>query len=315
MTHRPSLCRRTMLVLGVALLASSLPAAAQQRLKVVASFSIIGDMVREVGGDRVELTTIVGADQDAHTYQPTPGDAKAVAAAKVLFVNGIGFEGWIDRLARAAPFKGTRIVLTEGVASPLSMPAEAGKSHSQGKPGHTHAANDPHTWQDIANGRVYVRNIVKGLSAADPANAAYYQQRGADYDGRLGDLDNWVKEQVAAVPADKRKVITGHDAFQYFARAYGVEFRAPIGISTDKEPSAQQVASLIRQIKSEGIKAIFIENMSNPKLVEQIARDAGGAVGPALYVDALSKPGGPADTYEKMFRHNVPALVAGMKKN
>ncbi len=315
MTNRPALCRRAMLVLGVTLLASSLPAAAQQRLKAVASFSIVGDMVREVGGERIELTTIVGADQDAHTYQPTPGDAKAVAAAKVLFVNGIGFEGWIDRLARAAPFKGTRIVLTEGVAGPLSMPAEKGKSHGHGKPGHTHAAADPHTWQDIANGRIYVRNIVKGLSAADPANAAYYQQRGADYDRRLGELDRWVREQIATVPADKRKVITGHDAFQYFARAYGVEFRAPIGISTDKEPSAQQVAGLIRQIKTEGIKAIFMENMSNPKLVEQIARDAGGAVGPALYVDALSKPGGPADTYEKMFQHNVPALVAGMKKN
>jgi zinc/manganese transport system substrate-binding protein len=300
-------------VLGAVLLTSPPPAAAQQRLKVVASFSILGDMVREVGGDRIELTTIVGADQDAHTYQPRPGDAKAVAAAKVLFVNGIGFEGWIDRLARAAPFKGARIVVSEGIANPIGMPA--GKTHAHGKGGHTHAAADPHTWQDIANGRVYVRNIVKGLSAADPANAAHYQQRGADYDRRLVELDQWVKGQIATVPAGKRKVITGHDAFRYFARAYGVEFRAPIGISTDKEPSAQQVAGLIRQIKSEGIKAVFMENMSNPKLIEQIARDAGGVVGPALYVDALSKPGGPADTYEKMFRYNVPALVAGMMKN
>ena len=312
MPHRPCVVRRAVLLAGVALLAS-VPAMAQQRLKVVASFSIVGDMVREIGGDRVEVATIVGADQDAHTYQPTPSDAKAVAAAKVLFVNGLGFEGWIDRLARAAPFKGTRIVLTDGITSPLSLDAAAGSSHAGHK--HAHNASDPHTWQDIANGRLYVRNIVKGLSAADPANADTYRQRGADYDRRLAELDAWVKGQIATVPADKRKVITGHDAFRYFARAYGVEFRAPIGISTDEEPSAQQVAGLIKQMKSAGIKAVFIENMSNPKLVEQIARDAGGIVGPALYVDALSKPGGPADTYEKMFRHNVPALVAGMMKN
>lgn len=316
MIRVPSLSRRAALALGVASLAST-AARAQQKLKAVASFSIIGDMVREVAGDHADVTTIVGANQDAHTYQPTPADAKAVAAAKVLFLNGMGFEGWIDRLARAAPFKGTRVVLSEGIAGPMSMPAAAGKTHAHGKPGHAHdhKGTDPHTWQDIANGRIYARNIVKGLAAADPANTAHYQQRGADYDRRLAELDGWVKEQIATVPAGKRRVITGHDAFQYFARAYGVEFRAPVGISTDKEPSAQQVAGLIRQIKTEGIKALFMENMSNPKLIEQIARDAGGVVGPALYVDALSKPGGPADTYEKMFRHNVPALVAGMKGN
>ncbi|TWT11432.1 metal ABC transporter solute-binding protein, Zn/Mn family [Reyranella sp. CPCC 100927] len=310
MSYRVRVGRRVVLAAGVALLAST-PAVAQQRLKVVASFSIIGDMVREIGGDRIEVATVVGADQDAHTYQPTPSDAKAVAAAKVLFVNGLGFEGWIDRLARAAPFKGTRVVLTDGIANPLTL--ESGGSHGGHK--HAHGASDPHTWQDITNARLYARNIVKGLAAADPANAEAYRQRGADYDRRLGELDAWVKSQIATVPADKRKVITGHEAFRYFARAYGVAFHAPIGVSTDQEPSAQQIAGLIRLMKSTGIKAIFIENMSNPKLVEQIARDAGGVVGPALYSDALSKPGGPADTYEKLFRFNVQALVAGMQKN
>lgn len=292
------------------------PVRAQARLKVVASFSILGDMAREIGGDRIDVTTLVGPDQDGHTYQPTPADAKAVAAARVLVVNGLGFEGWIERLARSAPFNGTRVIASQGVTNPLRMVEDAPESLSTRKtqrPART--VPDPHCWQDLSNGRLYVRNIAAALTAADGANAAHYQRRAAEYDRRLADLDAWVKQQIATVPPGKRKVITGHDAFQYFGRAYGVEFRAPTGISTDEEPSARDVAALIRQIRGEGIKAIFIENMSNPKLVEQIARDAGGVVGPPLFVDALSKAGGPADTYEKMFRHNVPALVVGMLKN
>ncbi|QQS10611.1 MAG: zinc ABC transporter substrate-binding protein [Rhodospirillales bacterium] len=321
--------RRRSFAFGVAATAAAVavPASAQQRLKVVASFSILGDMVREIGGDRVELTTLVGPDQDAHTYQPTPSDARALAAARVLVVNGLGFEGWIDRLARAAPFAGTRVVASAGVATIAGAAAGHGHGH-----GHAHgggeeslstrktqaapkAAPDPHCWQDVANGARYARNIAQALVAADAANAAHYRQRADAYDRRLTELDAWVRAQIGTVPAAKRKVITGHDAFGYFARAYGVAFRAPVGISTENEPSARDVAALIRQIRSEGIKALFIENMSNPKLVEQIARDAGGVVGPALHVDALSKPGGPADTYERMFRHNVPALVAGMLRN
>jgi zinc/manganese transport system substrate-binding protein len=286
---------------------------AQARLKVVATFSILGDMVREIGGERIELTVLVGPDQDAHTYQPTPNDARAVAAARVLVVNGLGFEGWIGRLARAAPFSGTRVVASQGVATTMRMAGEHAEALSTRKP--QRAAPDPHCWQDLANGRLYVRNIAAALAAADAANADHYRQRAAAYDRRLAALDEWVKQQIGSAPVGKRKVITGHDAFRYFGRAYGVEFRAPTGISTDEEPSARNVAMLIRQIRGEGIRAIFIENMSNPKLVEQIARDAGGVVGPRLYVDALSAPGGPADTYEKMFRHNVPALVAGMLKN
>lgn len=320
--------RRRSFAFGAVAAATAIgPASAQQRLKVVASFSILGDMVREIGGERVELTTLVGPDQDAHTYQPTPADARALAAARVLVVNGLGFEGWIDRLARAAPFGGARIVASDGVAT-LAGPA-AGHGHAHG---HSHggadeplstrktqaaprAAPDPHCWQDVANGARYARNIAQALIAADSANAAHYRQRAEAYDRRLTELDAWVRAQIAAVPVAKRKIITGHDAFRYFARAYGVDFRAPVGVSTDHEPSAREVAALIGQIRKEGIKALFIENMSNPKLVEQIARDAGGVVGPALHVDALSKPGGPADTYERMFRHNVPALVAGMMRN
>jgi zinc/manganese transport system substrate-binding protein len=294
----------------------SLPASGQTRLKVVASFSILGDMVREVGGERVDLTVLVGPDQDAHAYHPTPGDARAVAAARVLVVNGLGFEGWIERLARSAPFRGSRVVASEGVSDPLHMAEETREGQSTRRPQRpARAAPDPHCWQDLANGRLYVRNIAAGLSEADPANAGFYRERAAAYDRRLVALDAWVRQQIAVVPADKRKVITGHDAFGYFGRAYGVAFHAPTGISTDEEPSARDVAALIRLIRSERIKAIFIENMSNPRLVEQIARDAGGVVGPRLYVDALSRPGGPADSYEAMFRHNVPALVAGMLRN
>jgi zinc/manganese transport system substrate-binding protein len=292
------------------------PARAQARLKVVTSFSVLGDMVRQIGGDHVDVATLVGPDQDAHTYQPTPADAKSLAAARVLVVNGLGFEGWMDRLAHAAPFRGTRLVASDGVPNPLRMIEADGESPSTGTaPATAKAVPDPHCWQDLSNGRLYVRNIAAALAAADAGNAAYYRQRAADYDRRLAELDTWVRQQIAAVPPGKRKVITGHDAFQYFGRAYGVEFHAPVGISTDEEPSARQVAGLIRQIRREGIKALFIENMSNPKLVEQIARDSGGVVGPPLYVDALSRPGGPADSYEKMFRHNVPALVAGMLRN
>ncbi|HJQ58471.1 MAG TPA: zinc ABC transporter substrate-binding protein, partial [Vineibacter sp.] len=244
------------------------PAAAQSRLKVVASFSILGDMLREIGGDRIELRTLVGPDQDGHTYQPTPSDAKAVAEARILVINGLGFEGWIERLARSAPFKGTRIVASQGVATPLRMAEGHSEPLSTRKTQKApRSVPDPHCWQDLANGQLYVRAIAAALVTADAANAAYYEQRAADYASRLAALDDWVKQQIATVPPAKRKVITGHDAFSYFGRAYGVEFRAPTGISTDEEPSARDVAALIRQIRSEGIKAIFIENMSNPKLI------------------------------------------------
>lgn len=293
---------------------AALPAFGQQKLKVVASFSILADLVAAVGGERIDLVTLVGADKDAHAYQPTTGDSRSVAGAQVLVTNGLGFESWADRLAGAAPFKGRRIVATAGVPRERHLTGHHhghGHGHSHGKPG----SSDPHMWQDVALVRRYVATIAEGLAQADAAGADSYRQRAADYDKRLAELDAWVREQIAAVPAAKRRVITGHDAFRYFARAYGVTFRAPQGLSTAQEASAKDVAALIQQIRREAIRAIFIENMSNPKLVEQIAREAGGVVGPTLYVDALSPAGGPADTYEKMFRHNVAALVAGMAKN
>jgi zinc/manganese transport system substrate-binding protein len=284
---------RFLAFLSVAL-ALAAPVSAQDKLRVVATFSILGDLVAEVGGDKVEITTLVAPDTDAHAYQPKPTDIRALAASKVLVSNGLGFEGWIDRLADAAAFKGTRIVASTGAAT---------------------AARDPHCWQDVACARVYAANIASGLATADPANAAFYRTRAQAYDQRLAALEAWIRDEIATVPADRRKAITGHNSFLYFARAYGVQFESPRGYNTDSEPSARDMANLIRQVREQKITALFIENMTNPVLVEEIAKDAGATVGPRLYSDALSKPGGPAPTYEAMMRHNVTALVAGMSRN
>lgn len=297
-------------LLTAAPLLAVVPASAQSppgsKIKVVATFSIMADLVSEVGGQHVELSTLVGPDTDAHTYQPRPTDARTLAAAQALVSNGLGFEGWIDRLAKAAPFKGRSIVASKGVPTIAAGPAH-GHSHAHGP--------DPHCWQDVARVRRYVANIAQGLAEAEPANAAAYRERAAAYDRRLADLDQWVKVEIAKVPAAQRKAITGHDSFRYFSQAYGVQFMAPRGYNTESEPSAKDVAALIRQVREQKIKALFVENMTNPGMVEQIAREAGAVVGPRLYSDALSKPGGPAATYEAMMRHNVTALVAGMLKN
>lgn len=286
----------------------SLPAVAEAPLKAVATFSILGDLVSEVAGDKVALSVLVGADMDAHAYQPRPSDARTVAEARLLVSNGLGFEGWIDRLAKAAPFKGRAVVASTGVAT---LAAGAGHAH-----GHSHAHGpDPHCWQDVQRVRAYVANIAKGFVDADPANAAHYRERAAQFDRRLVELDGWVKAEIAKVPADKRRAITGHDSFRYFSAAYGVKFQSPRGYNTSSEPSARDVALLIREAREQRIKAMFVENMTNPGLVDQIARESGAIVGPRLYTDALSGPDGPAPTYEKMMRHNVTALVAGMLKN
>ena len=301
---------RRAFLLTPALLAVALPASAQTPLKAVATFSILGNLLAEVAGDKAVVSLVVGPDIDAHAYQPRPGDARALADAQVLVSNGLGFEGWIDRLAKAAPFKGKPIVASTGV---VTLPAAPSAGHSQGH-SHEHGP-DPHCWQDVQRVRTYVANIAKGLAEADPPNAAYYRDRAEAFDRRLVELDAWVKEEIAKVPADKRRAITGHDSFRYFSSAYGVKFQSPRGYNTSTEPSARDVAALIREAREHRIKALFVENMTNPGLVDQIARESGAVVGPRLYTDALSGPDGPAPTYEKMMRHNVTALVAGMLKN
>src|SRR3954464_9936473 len=281
------------LALLLAVLLSASPAWADTRLKVVTTFSILGDLVREVGGELVDVTSLVGPDADAHTYQPKPTDARILSTAQLLVSNGLGFEGWIDRLAEAVGFKGQRIVASAGAAPDA----------------------DPHCWQDVACARRYVANIAEGLAAAEPPNDAPDRTRAAQYDRQLATLDGWVRREIARVPEERRQVITGHNSFHYFGHAYHVRFSAPRGYSTDSEPTARDVANLIRQVREQKTKALFIENMTNPALVSEIARDSGAVVGPRLYSDALSKPDGPAATYEAMMRHNVTALVAGMQKN
>ncbi|WP_370154553.1 metal ABC transporter substrate-binding protein [Ferrovibrio sp.] len=298
------------------------PAGAQQAapLAVVASFSVLGDMVREIGGSDVTVTTLVPPGGDAHVYQPRPADAKRIAGARLVMVNGLGMEGWLDRLIAASGYRGPVVVVSDGV-TPQTMQAEADHGHNHGhNHGHSHGprkavVTDPHAWQNLANGAVYARNITEALAAADPAHADAYRTRGSAYLARLKELDAWVKAQIAAVPAEKRRIITSHDAFGYFGRAYGIEFLAPVGISTDAEPSAAGVSRLIRQMRREKIRALFVENMTDQRLVRQLASETGAELGGTLYSDSLSPAGGPADTYIGMFRHNVPAMAAAMRKN
>ena len=293
------------LLLAAALSFAAVPASAQTKPKVVATFSILGDLVAQVAGDRIDLAVLVGADTDAHTYQPKPTDARTLAAAQAMVSNGLGFEGWIDRLAEAAPFKGRSIVATAGVptleAPPLATATRTASIRIAGRMSAARAATSP------ISPRAWPRPIRR--------MPQHYREHARTYDQRLAELDQWIRAEIARVPPDQRKAITGHDSFRYFAQAYGVQFQAPRGYNTDSEPSARDVAALIRQVREQKIKALFVENMTNPGLVDQIARESGAVVGPRLYSDALSTPGGPAATYEAMMRHNVTALVAGMLKN
>jgi zinc/manganese transport system substrate-binding protein len=297
----------------------AVPTAWAEPLRVVTSFSILADMVKHVGGEDVSVTTLVGANGDAHVYEPTPADARAVGDANLVVVNGLGLEGWMDRLLKSSGYKGPVVVASQGV-TPRRMEEEAGTParEAQGKDQHGQhhrLITDPHAWQDLVNGQRYVANITAALAKADSAHVEAYQRRGATYQAQLQETDQWVRAQIAAVPPSKRRVITSHDALGYFGAAYGVELLAPVGWNTEAEPSAKDVAQLIRQIKKEGVKALFVENMSDPRLIQRIAAESGGVVGGTLYTDALSPSGTAGDSYLGMFRHNVPAMVAAMLRN
>lgn len=302
--------------LAVALSLLTAPALAAE-VNAVASFSILGDMVSRVGGDRVAVKTIVGPNADSHVYSPKPSDAAAVAGADIFIINGLGFEGWMDRFVEATGYTGPLIVASEGVSAHAM---EEDEEHEEEEDqddheGHDHGASDPHAWQSLTNGVLYVQNIAKGLCAVDAAGCATYTANAEAYSAELTALDATVREQLEAVPAERRKVITTHDAFGYFGEAYGVSFLAPEGISTDAEPSAADVAKLIIQIRSEGVRALFIENMSDPRLIQQIANETGATLGGELYADALSEPDGPAASYLDMFRQNVGLLIPAMEGN
>jgi zinc/manganese transport system substrate-binding protein len=290
---------RVLAAFGVLLLAG--PAAAQDRLKVVATFSIVGDVVKNVGGDRVDLTMLVGPNADAHVYSPTPTDARKLADAKLIVVNGLGFEGWIDRLVKASGSKAPIVVAANGV-----KPRRMADSH-----GHSHGS-DPHAWQSVANVKLYAANIRNGLIAADPAGKAAYEANATAYLAKLDALDREVRDAVAKIPAERRRVITTHDAFGYFQDAYGLEFIAPQGVSTESEASAKDVARIIAQIKRQKIPALFMENISDPRLLKRIADETGAKAGGTLYSDALTDQKGPAPTYIDLIRHNIRTLSAAL---
>jgi zinc/manganese transport system substrate-binding protein len=289
--------RRLGLLICLALIVFSAPARAQERLNVVASFSILGDFVRNVGGDRVSVTTLVGPDSDAHVYSPTPADAKRIADAKLVFVNGLGFEGWLPRLVKSAGGKATIVTATSGIT-----PLKSG------------SAADPHAWQSVANAKVYVANIRDALASADPANAETFKANASRYLTELDGLDREVRAAVAQLPEGRRKVISTHGAFGYFAAAYGVAFIAPVGVSTESEASARDVAAIITQIKAAKIPAVFMENISDPRLIRRISAETGAKVGGTLYSDSLTGEKGDSPTYIAMVRHNIKALTSALSQ-
>lgn len=307
------LTRRAVLSLlggSLALACSLMPAAAQtpDKLKVVATFSILGDIVRNVGGERVEVTTLVGPNGDAHVYSPTPADSRRLTEARIVFTNGLKFEGWIDRLVKSSGTKAVKVETAKGAKLLEGDHDHHGHDHGDD---HGHGI-DPHAWQNIGNAKIYVANVRDALIAADADGAAEYRARAAEYLAKLDTLEAEVKSLVGAIPAGRRRIITSHDAFGYFGDAYGIAFVSPQGVSTEAEASAKDVARIIQQIKREKIAAVFVENVSDGRLMERIAKETGARIGERVYSDALSEPDGPAGTYIDMMRHNIRAFSAAL---
>jgi zinc/manganese transport system substrate-binding protein len=285
------------------------------RIEVVATFSILADLVANVGGERVRVTSLVGPGSDAHVFQATPSDAVALKRARVVVENGLGFEGWLDRLIETSGYAGPKIVASKGIPVRDMARGEAHEIH-HAKEEERHRESgfaDPHAWQNIANAIAYVETIKRGLCAADPEGCPEYEANASAYATRLHAMESEIKQRLSRIPAESRKVITSHDAFGYFGDAYDIEILAPEGTSTEQEASAKDVARLIRQIREQDIKALFVENISDPRLIEQIARETGLHPAGRLYSDALSPKGGPADTYIAMMRHNASAIAGALE--
>jgi zinc/manganese transport system substrate-binding protein len=304
--------RHCIAALAMSLAAIASPVLAQSPVKAVASFSILGDLVRQVGGERVAVDVLVGPGSDAHVFQPSPAQARMVSQAQVVFSNGLGFEGWMGRLLKTAAYKGQQVVVSQGI-KPLK---EAGgedlrKAHKHGD--HDHGETDPHAWQSVGHVKVFVKNIAQGLCRADPAGCNAYERNATAYTAQLDTLEAEIRAAWAPIPAAQRKVITSHDAFGYYARDHGLTFLAPQGVSTESEASAKGVAQLIRQIRKDQIKALFVESISDPRLIEQIARETGVKPSGALYSDSLSAPGGEAATYIDMMKFNTRALTGAVR--
>jgi zinc/manganese transport system substrate-binding protein len=299
----PVRCAFIAIVAAMMFTASS--GAAQQRLKIVASFSILADLVKNVGGERIEVAALIGAGSDAHAYVPAPADARRVAEARLVVVNGLGFEGWLDRLVQVSGGKGTIVTASKGIKGRRMGGPDHGHAHDHGR-------DDPHAWQNVANVKAYIANIRDALAEADPPGADAYRANAAAYSAKLDALDKEVRDTVAKIPTARSKIIANHDAFGYFEDAYGIQFVAPRGMTAASEPSARDVARIITQIKRQKIPAVFLENISDPRLMQRIAKETGAKIGGTLYSDALTGTNGPAPTYIDLIRHNVTTLARAL---
>ncbi|SEC73494.1 zinc/manganese transport system substrate-binding protein [Pseudomonas saponiphila] len=292
---------RALLVLFSLLLPLSWSTAqAADKLAVVTSFSILADLTRQVGGEHVQITNLVGADEDAHTYEPTPDDAKALLQARLIIKNGLGFEPWLDRLVASSASNTPVITASRGV-----IPRTLDEDGEQ--------IPDPHAWHNLANSELYVHNITRALIAADPAHQADYLRNSQAYLQQIYRLLAEAKAKLGALPAGNRKLVTSHDAFGYLGQAYGIEFMAPQGLSTEREPSAAEVAALITQIRNAKVKAVFMENIKNPRLLQQIAEESGAHIGGTLYSDALAASG-PASSFIGLFESNLNTLYDALSQ-
>ncbi len=301
--------RRTALGLLTAALLAPGSALGQAPLPVVATFSILGDLTRNVGGDRLALTVLVGPNGDGHVYAPTPADARRVKEARLIVTNGLKFEGWITRLVRSAGTKASIVEAARGARTIKTDDASPGHDHGD----HSHAGEtDPHAWQSVPNAKIYVANIRDALIAADPAGKDVYSTNAAAYLAKLDELDREVRETIERIPTERRRVITSHDAFGYFGQTYGIRFISPQGVSTESEASARDIARIIQQVRKEKVGAIFLENISDPRLATRIAEETGAKVGGTIYSDALSDASGPAATYVDMVRHNARSIAAAL---
>jgi zinc/manganese transport system substrate-binding protein len=274
-------------------------ARAEPRLKVLATFSILGDLVQQIGGGDVAVSVLVGPNGDAHVFQPSPADVARVRDAKLVFVNGLGLEGWMPRLVQASGSKAPLITVSKGIQPIRDEDPE-------------HGGLDPHAWQNVANVRIYAGNIRDALVAADPGGRAAYEAHAQAYLAALDGLETEVRATIGNIPPANRRIITTHDAFGYFAKAYGMTFIAPQGVSTEAEASSRDVARIIRQVRASKVPAVFLENISDTRLIEQIARETKARIGEKVYSDSLSEPGGPAATYIDMIRHNTRAFAAAL---
>jgi zinc/manganese transport system substrate-binding protein len=296
---------------GVAILLGGSTAGAEAKIKVVATFSVIGDMVTNVAGGKVDLVTLVGPAGDTELFKPSLADGKNIAEANIVFMNDLNdeFEPWLEPLLKQVKFSGAKIIVSRGAKTRTSTEERAPRSKSGEE------EIDQHAWLDPKNGVIYVRNIAAALAKSDPANAAEYRARADTYIKELQALDAWAKAEIATLPAAKRRVLASHDSLQYLAKAYGITLLSINGWTNNSEPSAAELARLTQQIRQEGIHALFLDSITDPRAMQQVAKETGALIGGTLYGDALSKPSEEADTYLKMLRHDVTALKAGMMKN